>query len=129
VSELSQAPVAGALVDLTVFSSLTQGLKLAPALANVPSFGSGTISGFFLNRFWVFRRSRGAPAVQLAKFVAVNAASLVISTVAVAFMAMIMPAILAKLLSLPITFCWNFGLSRAWVFKSRRVHDASGPAD
>jgi putative flippase GtrA len=120
--------VINSLVDLAVFSALTALVQLAPATANIFSYGSGTVCGFVLNRVWTFRRSTGAPGVQFVKFVAVNLAALVISTVAVGLMAMVMPAIVAKLLSFPITFAWNFGLSHIWVFKSRRM-DGAGVAD
>jgi putative flippase GtrA len=113
--------VINTLVDVAVFSSLTMAAHVPPAAANVLSYASGVACGFVLNRFWVFRRLGGDATVQLAKFMAVNLVSLAISTAAVGLMAMVMPAILAKLLSLPITFVWNFGLSHFWVFRRRPI--------
>jgi putative flippase GtrA len=118
-AQFGTVSVVAALVDVAIFSGLLALLPLPPTVINLFSFGCGVVTGFVLNRYWVFRRAGGAPSAQLAKFVAVNAASLVISTVAVGLMALVMPALAAKLLSLPITFCWNFAMSRSWVFKGK----------
>jgi putative flippase GtrA len=119
-AQFGTVSVIATLVDVAVFSALLALLPLPPAMINPFSFGCGVATGFVLNRYWVFRRSGGAPSAQLAKFLVVNTASLVISTAAVALMALVMPALAAKLLSLPITFCWNFAMSRSWVFRGKR---------
>jgi putative flippase GtrA len=127
-AQFGTVSVIAASVDVAVFSTLIALTRLPPAGVNPFSFGCGFVAGFALNRFWVFRRSGGDPSVQLVKFAAVNAASLVISTIAVGALAMMMPAIAAKLLSLPITFGWNFVMSRSWVFRRQKLPQPH-PAD
>lgn len=52
------------------------------AIANVVAYAAGMLSSFSLNRTWTFR-ARGRVAVHALKFAALNAATLLGSTVAV----------------------------------------------
>jgi putative flippase GtrA len=115
-AQFGTVSVIAALVDVAVFSGLLTLFAAAPAEINPFAFSCGIATGFFLNRYWVAPAARLRP--QLAKFVAANAASLVISAIAVGLMAMVMPAVAAKLLSLPIT------MSRSRVFKGKRLQEA-----
>ena len=49
------------------------------AVANVLAYAAGMINSFVLNRLWTFR-AEGQVAVHAAKFIALNAATLVAST-------------------------------------------------
>jgi putative flippase GtrA len=111
--------VVNTLADIAVFWLLIEA-SLPPAIANVLSYSCGVIVSFSLNRVWTFRRA-GTPVFgQLWRFVSVNIGSLVVSTVAVALGALFMPPLVAKLASFPLSFAWNFGFSRYWVFIHRR---------
>lgn len=108
-------------VDATLFALLTSAaLGLAPAAANVASYGSGMLVGFALNRNWTFAAGDGPRAAQFLRYLAVNLSALLLSTLIVAALARGMPPLAAKLASLPATFAWGFLLNRRFVFVPQR---------
>jgi putative flippase GtrA len=111
--------VLNTFVDVALFTTLSAALGLVPAWANIPSYGAGVLVSFLLNRRWTFRKRGGAPAAVMAefsRFMAINLAGLLLSTALVAAFALMMPPLAAKVLSLPVSFAWNFLLSRGFVF-------------
>ncbi|MFN0192946.1 MAG: GtrA family protein [Aestuariivirga sp.] len=112
------------LLDLALFAAFTGIGHLAPAAANIMSYCCGIAASFVLNRNWTFNRAGGAgPAFHEAiKFALTYGAGLVLSTILVYLLAQAMPALIAKIVSVPIVLVWNFGMARHWVFK----RDTSG---
>lgn len=103
-------------LDLVLFAMLWPTLGAAPA--NVISYSAGILTGFFLNRIWTFRGAQGTATGQLARFVIINVGGLALSTLFVGAASFLMAPILAKAFSYPLTFSWNYGFSRMWVFRS-----------
>jgi putative flippase GtrA len=113
--------VVNTAVDATLFALLTSAaLGVAPAAANVASYGSGMLVGFALNRNWTFAAGGEPRAAQFLRYLAVNLSALLLSTLLVAGLAQAMPPLAAKLMSLPATFAWGFLLNRRFVFAVSR---------
>jgi len=116
--------VLNTLIDVGLFTTLTAGLGLTPAWANIPSYAAGVLVSFTLNRRWTFGRTGGDAALvagEFSRFLAVNLAGLLLSTALVAIFALVLPPLAAKLVSLPASFAWNFLLSRGFVFRAAGV--------
>lgn len=107
------------LLDLVLFATLTGLGRLAPANANIISYGCGIALSFVLNRHWTFSHAGSATSAfhEAVKFVLSYAAGLLLSTGLVYLLAQVIPALIAKVLSVPIVLMWNYGMARYWVFK------------
>jgi putative flippase GtrA len=102
-------------VDLGLFATLTGLMSLQPDRANAISYACCIATGFILNRGWRFEDVRGDTAEQFTRLIVVSLASLLLSTMIVGGLATIMPALLAKFLSLPIMFLWSYSMTRRFV--------------
>ena len=126
------AAVGGAttLLDLAAFAALTGPGGLAGGPANVVSYSSGVATSFVLNGWWTFAATgdeagRDRKAVGRAReiggralrFALTNAAGLVLSTLLVIALSALLPALLAKVASVPLVFAWNYLTARFWVFR------------
>jgi len=103
-------------VDLGIFATLTGLASLQPDRANAISYGCSIVTSFLLNRGWTFEDVRGGVAEQFTRFIVVSLASLLLSTMIVAGLSAVMPALVAKFLSLPIMFLWSYSMTRRFVF-------------
>lgn len=110
--------VVNTLLDLLLFSLLVQGAGLAVVPANIVSYGTGILNSFLMNRAWTFKdRSQGSALLRsFLLFIGVNLLGLAFSTLLVAVFSTMMDEILAKVLSVPLVFGWNFLTSRHLVF-------------
>jgi len=103
------------LLDVALFSALVAAAA-PPAPANLVSYSCGIAVSYLLNRSWTFRvRHSNAQAL---KFCAATLTGLLISTALVAALATLMPPTLAKILSVPAVFAWNYLTARLWVFRA-----------
>lgn len=103
------------LLDVALFSALVAAAA-PPATANLVSYSCGIAVSYLLNRSWTFRvRHSHAQAL---KFCAATLTGLLISTALVAALATLMPPTLAKILSVPAVFAWNYLTARLWVFRA-----------
>jgi putative flippase GtrA len=102
-------------LDVILFAGLTAA-ALMPAAANVLSYSCGILLSYILNRSWTFKVE--GSRVQAMKFVLSTLTGLVISTLLVSLLAGFMPAMYAKLLSVPVVFVWNYLTARIWVFNA-----------
>ena len=59
---------------------------------------------------------RGGIAEQFTRLIVVSLASLLLSTMFVAGLATVMPALVAKFLSLPVMFFWSYSMTWRFVF-------------
>jgi putative flippase GtrA len=103
-------------VDLGLFAALTMLAGLQPDRANAISYGCSIATSFVLNRGWQLDDARGGVPEQFTRFIVVSPASLLLSTMIVAGLATVIPALVSKLLSLPLTFLWNYSMTRRFVF-------------
>ena len=102
------------LLDMVLFNTLYF-LGARPTLSNLVSYSCGIAVSYMLNRAWTFRAAHSH--VQAMKFVAATLTGLLISTAIVAGLALLIPAPVAKVISVPIVFVWNYLASRFWVFR------------
>lgn len=107
------------LGDFVIFSFLTVAMDVSTIPANLVSYSCGIVASFILNRNWTFgdAKSGGSVSAQGLRFALTNFAGLVISTAIVALLAIFLPRPVAKFLSIPAVFVWNFLTARHWVFR------------
>ncbi|WP_018185271.1 GtrA family protein [Kaistia granuli] len=102
------------LLDISLFTALVAA-GAPPAPANLVSYSCGIVVSYALNRSWTF--GVGHNPVQALKFGASTLTGLLISTVLVAALATLLPPAVAKVLSVPVVFAWNYLTARLWVFR------------
>jgi putative flippase GtrA len=107
------------IVDIAIFALLTETKLLPPLYANVISFSGGALNSFVLNTLITFRdRPNGRWAPQrMFRFVLLTCGALAFSQVVLATLLTIFPSLVAKLLSVPIVFVFNYLLSNFFVFR------------
>ena len=120
--DISRFSVVGGITtlgDFVIFSVLTMLLDVATIPANLVSYSCGIVASFLLNRNWTFSHSRGGTSIagQGLRFAMTNSAGLLLSTALVALLAMVLPRPVAKILSIPIVFIWNYQTAKLWVFR------------
>lgn len=105
-------------IDLILFSLLVQSARLPAAPANILSYSAGILNSFLMNRAWTFNdRSRGKAFLRsFVVFAGINLLGLAFSTLLVLLFSQFMSPILAKTLSVPLVFIWNFLASRHLAF-------------
>ena len=103
------------VLDVILFAALTAA-AIPAALANVSSYSCGILVSYALNRSWTF--AIGGSLLQALKFVLSTLFGLLLSTLLVALLITIIPAIHAKLISIPVVFAWNYLAARLWVFRA-----------
>jgi putative flippase GtrA len=110
--------VLNTLIDVAVFVFLIHVVSVQPTIANVISYSVGLLCSFMMNNWWTFSigRQPGLPQ-RFGRFVLVNVSSLAVSTGTVAFTLRFTTPLVGKILSLPMTFLWNFLLCRRFVFR------------
>jgi putative flippase GtrA len=106
-------------LDFLLFWVLTGVADIKAASANIVSYSCGISISFTLNRLWTFAGDRGGSLLrhEALKFFTTHVAGLTISTVLVSLLVLMLPAIAAKTISVPVVFVWNYLLARFWVFK------------
>jgi putative flippase GtrA len=102
-------------LDIVLFTALTAAGAL-PALANLFSYSCGIAVSYMLNRSWTFRAEGGTE--RAVKFVALMLAGLALSTLLVSLLATVLPAPVAKVLSVPVIFVYNYLAARLLVFRA-----------
>lgn len=113
--------IANTLLDIAIFWALTHMLAVPPVAANVVSFSTGALCSFTLNQRVTFRATRdGAPQrARIVRFLVTTAITLSASTASLAALLLVAPPMVAKLLSVGVTFAVGFLLQRNWVFAAR----------
>lgn len=91
-------------------------------IANQVSFWLTVLNGFFLNRFWVFKRqaSKKSPA-QTVKYFATYGLNWVLGIVLLYLYVDLLHInkYIATFISMPITIPLNYALNRYWVFRKK----------
>ncbi|HVA15804.1 MAG TPA: GtrA family protein [Stellaceae bacterium] len=116
-SPFAPSSVAGLALDLALFAPLTTLAAMPPDRANAITYGLGLILGFALRQGRRFADASGDAAEVVTRLVVVSLASLLLSTMIVGALATAIPALLAKLLSLPMMFLWRYGMTRRFFLR------------
>ena len=109
--------------DFILFVALAT-LGVPVALANIASYLTSLFFNFTLNHGWTFAQHTGHGPVsrRVGRYVIVQSVSIALSTVIVAGLVTLFPAYIAKALSVPIVFIWNYTASKLWVFRPEPNH-------
>lgn len=94
-------------IDLGLFTALIAFSGVTADRANGVSYGCRLITDFILSRGWQSHDVRGDTAEQLTRVIVLGLAALLLSTMVVTGLSTVMPALAAKLVSLPVMFVWN----------------------
>ena len=111
--------VANTCLDVAAFWLLARTLGTPLLVANSLSDTAGIVNSFILNRLWTFRgiAFRDRAGVQLPRFLLVSLVGLAVANLSLWFFAQLLPVMTAKLLSVAVTFAWNFFSSKRLVFR------------
>ncbi len=106
-------------IDIGVFSAAFYGLGWPLLLANAAGFVLGVSNSYILNKVWTFGdRSTGREALARGLvFLATSLVGLGLGSLSIWLLAMIMPAILAKIATVGVTFVWNYWASGRFVYR------------
>jgi putative flippase GtrA len=107
-------------IDVAVFWVLTGLAQVPPLPANAVSYSLAAVNGFVLNRHLTFRhrKMRHGSGAQLMAYVLVRLTCLALSTVVLAAALPFMSPMLAKLVSIAVTFVAAYLLSSRVAFRS-----------
>lgn len=94
------------------------GMAVVPA--NILAGLVSILVGYLIHRRWTFRARAGNALAQIVRFLITGCGAIALSTALVSFFAVYMAPLLAKILSLPITFIYSYAMNRFWAFY---VHD------
>jgi putative flippase GtrA len=111
--------IVNTVLDLAVFWLLAGVFSMPILIANTLSYSVGALNSFVLNRLWTFRGvafRRGA-ALQLPLFMLVSLVGLVVANLTLWLFAQALPVMVAKVVSVAVTFVWNFFASKVLVFR------------
>ncbi|MCX6722095.1 MAG: bifunctional glycosyltransferase family 2/GtrA family protein [Candidatus Staskawiczbacteria bacterium] len=114
--------LANTLVDVFFYFVLTRGNDFFSThiiSARTISFLLGSACSFILNRLWTFKKEGKTNVQEISKFYITVFFGLLISVGSMKFFIQVFHLydLVALLLSVVITFLWNFSLSKLWVFK------------
>ena len=111
---------ANTTVDYAVFNALFYLAGWPLLLANLAGFVLAATVSFVLNRNWTFAHSKDASgqAGQVLRHLITASAGLAWASLAIWLAALVLPAYLAKVVAIAVTFAWNFTVSRLWVWPS-----------
>ncbi len=111
--------VINTLIDFALFTLLFFAVELPILAANSIGYIAGTTNGFILNKYWTFTESRhhGQVSRQFPLFFVLYLIGLGISNLVVWLLAPIVPALLAKAISIGISMVWNFWSTRRFVYR------------
>ncbi|WP_340315989.1 GtrA family protein [Rhizorhabdus argentea] len=111
-------------IDVGGYAVLATVVGLPAVLSNILSFSAAIMVSYLLNSEWTFRDRDARSKRQFVRFFGLNLIGLSLSTVLVFLFAMAVDKMLAKGLSIPIVFFYNyFGCSR-FVFRAHRGEHA-----
>lgn len=107
------------LLDLLLFTAFAVQLGLPAVFSNIISYSTAIGISFLLNRAWTFggMNDEGTIPAYAVRFALSNLGGLFLSSLLVGIFTLLLTSIVAKLMSVPIVFVWNYGLARFWVFR------------
>jgi len=95
--------------------------------ANIVAYFAGSINGYLLSKFWVFRDAEATVKQSLVKFYVVYGSSLLISTGLVALFVdgFGISDKIAPIITICITTPYNYFLQRLWAFREKKNEDGT----
>lgn len=107
-------------IDFFLFIFFVQILHWHILPANIFSYSAGILNSFVMNKIWTFRDRRpfSRSLNPFIRFIIINLSSLILSTFIVWLLNQYFHAVVSKVISIVITFIWNFTFSRLFVFLS-----------
>jgi putative flippase GtrA len=120
--------VANTAIDFSIFwiTARYMGWPLVPA--NVLAWLVAVTFSYMMNSFFTFGPESGRTLRwrDYATFAASGVAGMVASTATLFALSYVLPVLVAKLLSILVSFVVNFSLSHFVVFRARRPHGGAG---
>lgn len=116
----------GVGVNLAVLAALVALFGLTPLVAGVLATECAILFNFSLHERWTFADTRhGSTAARLGRFNAVALIGLAVTAGVLALLTYVVGVhhLLAQLAGIAAATCWNYGLSRFWTWRPRRVGD------
>ena len=111
----------GYVVNLAVFTALSQGLDVHYLLAAACSFLVAVTNNYTWNRIWTFRGDRGHFAYQGLRFLVVSMAALGANLVCLRILvALGVGKIVAQAIAIVLVTPLNFVGNKLWSFRARR---------
>jgi putative flippase GtrA len=94
-------------------------------IANIVAFIISSLSGFLLNRSWVFKAKHSAATMQLVKYYIIYGSSLIISLALSCFWIEMLGInkYLPPILNLCITVPYNYIFNKIWAFREQRIEN------
>lgn len=114
--------VVNTLIDIGIYYLLTRGFSeifgTHLLIAKAISFGFGTVSSFFANRYWTFQKKTPTRMAEVVRFYLTVGMGMLINLVTVSFLLDIarFHDLLAVACATVATFIWNFTASKLWVY-------------
>ncbi|MGI6230160.1 MAG: glycosyltransferase [Tractidigestivibacter sp.] len=102
-----------------VFSAAFSAVIAVAVATVVARLASGTLN-FTLNRFWSFRADEGRTHVQAQRYLVLFLAQMLMSATLVAFVSLVLPALLAKIIVDSCLFVFSYFVQRNWVFAGEK---------
>lgn len=120
-SRFAAVGVINTVIDYALFNALYYLLDAALLVAHVTGASVAVVASFLLNRNWTFADTKHHTdwRGQLLRHILTAGSAVAISSVAIWLAYFVLPAYLAKLAAVGVSFAWNFTLSRLWVFRAR----------
>lgn len=112
--------VVNTAIDAAVFYSLAVTIELHVVPSNIISFSCAVIFSYIMNSRFTFNEEQKPTdysANQLIRFVVVTICGMIIATIAVWGLSQMMGLMTAKLISIGITFFWNYLGYKVLVFR------------
>jgi dolichol-phosphate mannosyltransferase len=108
----------GYLINLAVFSLLSDNLNLHHSLAAIGAFAVAVTSNFLWNRHWTFAATESTAGFQAVRFFAVSIASLAINLVVLEGLlaAQISGELAAQAIAVAVAMPFNFLGNKLWTF-------------
>ena len=121
--QMSRFAVVGVLntaIDFALFAVLYFLLEIPIVIANTLAYCTGVLNSFIWNKYWTFsEQPQDKRAIQqLPLFFALYLVGLGLSNLTIWILAPLMPALLAKLFAVGVSFVWNFWSTRRFVYNA-----------
>lgn len=108
------------VLDVSLFTALVYGLSVGPILANIISYAIAMVSSYVFNAMWTFKKADAlSDAAGFLRFAAFNLMGLFWSSLTIWALLDLAGSLGAKILSIAVTFVWNFATSRLFVFNAK----------
>jgi putative flippase GtrA len=110
-------------IDFALFSVLYFLFGVPIVAANTVGYCTGVVNSFVWNKYWTFadQRHHGRVAHQFPLFFALYLVGLGLSNLTIWALALLMPALLAKVFAVGVSFLWNFWSTRRFVYNASAI--------